>query len=49
MVETNFAIAAKEFSYDKLKRRIKWVLDNYADEIRASGKRLKKSKMLYSV
>ena len=49
MVETNFAIAAKEFSLDTLKMRIDHVLRDYADEIRASRKRVKKSKMLYSV
>ena len=43
------AIASKEFSFETLHRRIQGVLGGYSDEIRASRKRLKKSKMPYSV
>ena len=45
----NFEIARSEFGIDTLRNRLMKVLSEYADEIRASRKRLKKSKILYSV
>lgn len=49
IVEHNFAIAAKEFGYQKLKERLEDVLAGYGDEIRASRKRVGKAKARYSV
>ncbi len=45
----NFIIAQKEFSFDTLRTSLKNVLSDYADEIRASRKRIIKSKIPYSV
>jgi len=49
IVEHNFQIAQKEFGYAKLKQCLSRALEEYGDEIRASRKRIKKSKMEYSV
>jgi hypothetical protein len=49
MVDKNFAIASRYFGYDTLRTKLRDVLLDYADEIKASRKRLKKSKMSYSV
>jgi len=48
-VEENFELAGREFGLPVLKRKIAGLMSEYADEIRASRKRVKKSKMLYSV
>jgi glycosyltransferase involved in cell wall biosynthesis len=49
MTESNFEIASHCFGYDTLRTKLKGVLSDYADEIKASRKRLKKSKISYSV
>jgi glycosyltransferase involved in cell wall biosynthesis len=49
IVNMNFNIAQREFGYNTLCHKIQNVFINYADEIRASRKRLEKSKLLYSV
>ena len=49
MVERNFRIAKKEFGLKMLKKLLKEVFDDYSDEIRASRKRIQKSKKEYSV
>jgi glycosyltransferase involved in cell wall biosynthesis len=45
----NFEIAKKEYSFDTLRSKLLRLFTDYTDEIKASRKRLKKSKMLYSV
>ena len=49
MTECNFEIGKKYFSLETLDGKLRDVLDDYGDEIRASRKRIKKSKALYSV
>ena len=49
MVERNFQIGRRYFGFDSLRRKITDVMDHYGDEIRASRKRIKKSKTPYSV
>ena len=49
MVERNFEIAKREFSFDTLETKLRQVFAEYADEIRASRKRILKSKRSYSV
>ena len=49
MVEHNFRLGKKEFGLKKLKCLIRDVLDEYGDEIRASRKRIEKSKRRYPV
>ncbi|MBB6481083.1 glycosyltransferase family 4 protein [Spirochaeta isovalerica] len=49
MVETNFRIASKEFSFRMLRKSLERILSDYGDEIKASAKRLKKSKKNYYV
>ena len=49
MVESNFETASQYFGYDTLRSKLSQVLLDYADEIKASRKRLQKSKMSYSV
>jgi glycosyltransferase involved in cell wall biosynthesis len=49
VVEKNFALASKEFGFDTLRSKIRLLMTHYADEIRASRKRVKKSKLRYSV
>ncbi|MFW5695492.1 MAG: glycosyl transferase family 1 [Alkalispirochaeta sp.] len=49
MVEHNFQVARREFSIETLKERLRFVLDEYGDEIRASRKRIAKSRVRYSV
>ncbi len=44
MVETSFAVANRHFGYDKLREKLSEVMESYGDEIRASRKRLHKSK-----
>jgi glycosyltransferase involved in cell wall biosynthesis len=48
-VEHNFAVGQGEFSLSTLERRLGAVLEEYGDEIRASRKRLRKTKARYSV
>lgn len=45
----NFEIGAKFFGLDTLDRLLNNMFDDYGDEIRASRKRIKKSKAFYSV
>ncbi|MBN1799386.1 MAG: glycosyltransferase family 4 protein [Spirochaetales bacterium] len=49
IVDMNFDIGKREFGYNTLSHKLQNVLNDYADEIRASRKRLEKSKLLYSV
>ena len=49
MVETNFRIGRKEFGFETLNRKLENLLNSYGDEIRASGRRLEKSKANYAV
>lgn len=49
LVEHNFEMAKREYGLDTLYRRLEHVLNEYGDEIRASRKRLRKTKARYSV
>lgn len=49
IVERNLAIAKQEFGFDTLRGKIRGVLDGYADEIRASRRRIRKSMARFSV
>ncbi|RKX79926.1 MAG: glycosyl transferase family 1 [Spirochaetes bacterium] len=49
IVNRNFRIAKKEFGIKTLRDKIAYVLKDYSEEIKASRKRIKKSKRLYSV
>ena len=49
IVNRNFRVGQKEFGFKTLRDSIKAVIDDYAPEILASRKRIKKSKMMYSV
>ncbi|MBN2658192.1 MAG: glycosyltransferase family 4 protein [Spirochaetales bacterium] len=49
MVDHNFKVASREFSFKILKKSLEKILSDYGDEIRASGKRLEKSKKNYYV
>jgi glycosyltransferase involved in cell wall biosynthesis len=49
IVNKNFESASGEFALDTLRSRLQRLLADYADEIRASRKRVKKSKRAYSV
>jgi mannosylglucosylglycerate synthase len=49
MVEGNFRIGKKEFGLDTLARLIAETFDDYGDEIRASRKRIEKSRKEYPV
>ena len=44
MVDISFAVADRHFGYDKLREKLNDVMESYSDEIRASRKRLHKSK-----
>lgn len=48
-VEHNFAVGKREFGLGVLKEKIEEVFDDYGDEIRASRRRVEKSKWNYSV
>lgn len=48
-VENNFEIARREFGFDSLEERLTGVFAEYADEIRASRRRIEKSLARYSV
>ena len=47
--EKNFRIAKKEFGMKTLKKALNELLEDYGDEIRASRKRIQKSKKIHSV
>ena len=49
ITEHNFEIASREFSFEILKNKLKHILEEYSDEIKASRKRLQKSKKDYYV
>ncbi len=49
MVRTNIEVGQKYFGYNALRRMIRSVFDDYGDEIRASRRRIRKSKTRYSV
>jgi glycosyltransferase involved in cell wall biosynthesis len=49
MTATNFSIGARHFGMGRLNNLLLELFDDYGDEIRASRKRIKKSKTLYSV
>ena len=48
-VEHNFAVARQEFGMDVLSQKLRWVFQEYGDEIRASRKRRAKAGARYSV
>jgi len=48
-VEHNFQLGKKEFGLEVLKERIRYVFDEYGDEIRASRKRIERSTWQYPV
>jgi len=49
MTEKNFQIGDREFGFETLKNKLDGILESYGYEIRASRKRLAKSKMIFSV
>lgn len=49
LIDDNFRIAAREFSYATLDEKLSLVMDRYQDEIRASRKRVEKSLHNYYV
>jgi len=49
MVDNNFRIASREFGYKMLRKKLEGILSVYGDEIRASARRLSKSKKNYYV
>ena len=49
IVKNNYNVARSEFGFDTLIFKLKALFSNYSDEIRASRKRLLKSKIHYSV
>lgn len=49
MVETNFRIGREEFGFETLNKKLENLLSSYGDEIRASRRRLEKSKTNYAV
>lgn len=49
ITEHNYKIASREFSFKVLKDRLKLILEEYGDEIKASRKRLQKGKKDYYV
>lgn len=49
MVSGNFEIGKKEFGFDLLSARLNGLLESYSDEIRASRRRLQKSRKSYAV
>jgi mannosylglucosylglycerate synthase len=44
MVDTSFIVAHEHFGYEKLREKLNYFMESYSDEIRASRKRLHKSK-----
>ncbi|MCP4134885.1 MAG: glycosyltransferase family 4 protein [bacterium] len=49
ITDGNFNIASREFSFQVLKERLRVVLEDYGDEIKASRKRLRKNSQDYYV
>ena len=49
MTDLNFQIGMKEFGFEMLSEKLNGLLDSYTDEIRASRRRLQKSKKNYAV
>jgi mannosylglucosylglycerate synthase len=49
MIENNFETGKKEFGFDMLSEKLNELLESYSDEIRASRRRLQKSKKNYAV
>ena len=49
MTDLNFQIGMKEFGFDMLSEKLNGLLDSHKDEIRASRRRLQKSKRNYAV
>lgn len=49
MVEHNFRVGEREFGFKKLKCVLSEIIDAYTPEIQASRRRIKKSKVVYSV
>ena len=49
IVEHNFTVGQREFGLSQLEHRLRHVLHEYGDEIRASRKRIAKSRARYSV
>ncbi len=49
LVEHNFAVASREFGMARLEDKLRALLEDYGDEIRASRKRLAKAMTRYSV
>jgi len=49
MIEKNFQIGKREFGFSTLEEKLDGILESYGFEIRASRKRLAKSKMIFSV
>jgi len=49
MIKKNFDIGKREFGFDMLSAKLNSLLDSYSDEIRASRRRLQKSKKNYAV
>jgi hypothetical protein len=49
MTDLNFELGNKEFGFATLEKKLDQILDSYGDEIKASRKRLKKSKVTFAV
>ena len=49
MTDTNFRVGRKEFGFETLNVKLEELLESYGDEIRASRRRLEKSKANYAV
>jgi len=49
MTDKNFEIGKREFGFNMLSGKLNTLLDSYSDEIRASRRRLQKSKKSYAV
>lgn len=49
MIEKNFAIGAREFGFKTLEEKLKGLFESYEYEIKASRRRLAKSKLSFSV
>lgn len=49
MVEQNFLIGKEEFGFKTLERKLDEIFESYSDEIKASRRRLQKSKLVFAV
>lgn len=49
MINTNFEVGSREFGFNALSRKLETLLGSYTDEIKASRRRLEKSKTNYAV